>query len=136
MQEVTYFQELREIFLSAPAPPSSDAGANGESASNRKEVSGDCPICFTEFAPDTDEIVWCKAACGNNIHKQCFEQWAKSQSGKEVRCVYCRQTWQGDEDSIKRIVGSGKVNAEGYVNVAGELGLTGARDYSTYHQQW
>ena len=78
-------QELREIFASAPtvsSQPSTD------SASNRKEVTGDCPICFTEFEPDTEDIVWCKAACGNNIHKGCFEQWAKSQKGKEVRCVY------------------------------------------------
>lgn len=132
----TRFQELQEIFSTAPALPSSQAEAAGDSPSNRKEVSGDCPICFTEFSPTTDEIVWCKAACGNNIHKDCFEQWAKSQSGKVIRCVYCRQQWQGDEDSIKRIVGSGKVNAEGYVNVAGELGLSGARDYSSYHQPW
>lgn len=33
-------------------------------------------------------------------------------------------------------MGAGRVNAEGYVNVAGELGLNGARDYSTYHQRW
>ena len=48
-----------------------------------------------------------------------------------------RTTWQGDEDSIKKIKNAtGKVNGEGYVNVAAELGLSGARDYSTYHQQW
>lgn len=28
------------------------------------------------------------------------------------------------------------VNNDGYVNVASELGISGARDYSTYHQQW
>jgi len=28
------------------------------------------------------------------------------------------------------------VNEEGYVNVAGELGLGGQRDMSTYHQYW
>ena len=66
-----------------------------------------------------------------------YQQWAKSQSGKEVRCVYCRTPWQGDEEAIKRIVnGKGNVNEEGYMNVAGELGLSGARDYSTYHPNW
>ena len=100
--------------------------------------------------------MWCKAACGNNIHKGCFEQWARSQKGREVRCVYCRAPWQGDEDSIKDIKAKGKVNSEGYVNVAAELGLSGTRgeqsllehyaifdaeklvllDYSTYHQPW
>lgn len=29
-----------------------------------------------------------------------------------------------------------KVNGDGYVNVASELGISGARDYSTYHQYW
>ncbi|KAL2041184.1 hypothetical protein N7G274_006128 [Stereocaulon virgatum] len=129
--------ELREMFAAAPTPASStSANANADAPSNRKEVSGDCPICFTEFEPENEEIVWCKAACGNNIHKTCFEQWAKSQSGKEVRCVYCRTPWQGDEDSIKRIKNAGQINGEGYVNVAVELGLSGTRDYSTYHQQW
>lgn len=71
--------------------------------------------------------MWCKAACGNNIHKGCFEQWARSQKGREVRCVYCRAPWQGDEDSIKNIKAKGKVNSEGYVNVAAELGLSGTR---------
>lgn len=40
--------------------------------------------------------------------------------------LICRK---GDEDTIKRISkGDGQINAEGYVNVAGELGLSGQRD--------
>lgn len=128
--------ELHEIFSAAPAPASSETSASSDAPSNRKEVSGDCPICFTEFEPETEDIVWCRAACGNNLHKDCFEQWARSQAGKEIRCVYCRTPWQGDEESLKRVKNGGKVNGEGYVNVAGELGLSGARDYSTYHQYW
>ena len=54
----------------------------------RKEIDGDCPICFMEFDPNNEEIVWCKAACGNNIHKACFQQWVASERGKTVRCVY------------------------------------------------
>lgn len=53
----------------------------------RKPVEGDCPVCFMEFEPKED-IIWCKAACGNNIHKKCFEQWAVTTSNKGVRCVY------------------------------------------------
>ena len=79
-------KELHEIFAGAPARASSDT--SGSSDGNRKEVSGDCPICFTEFEPETEDIVWCRAACGNNLHKDCFEQWARSQAGKEIRCVY------------------------------------------------
>lgn len=81
--------ELREIFSQAPLPTSSATGASSSSPSNRKEIAGDCPICFMEFEPESEEIVWCKAACGNNIHKHCFEQWAKSQQrGMGVKCVY------------------------------------------------
>ncbi|CAD6590956.1 MAG: hypothetical protein ASARMPREDX12_005305 [Alectoria sarmentosa] len=129
-------KELHEIFAAAPAPASSETSASSDAPSNRKEASGDCPICFTEFEADRDEIVWCRAKCGNNLHRDCFEQWARSQAGKEIRCVYCRTPWQGDEESLKRLKSAGKVNGEGYVNVAGELGLSGARDYSTYHQHW
>lgn len=128
--------ELCEIFAAAPAPASSETSASSDAPSHRKEISGDCPICFTEFEPETEDIVWCRSACGNNIHQNCFEQWAKSQAGKEIRCVYCRQPWQRDEESLKRVKKDGKTNGEGYVNVAGELGLSGARDYSTYHQRW
>ncbi len=51
--------------------------------------------------------------------------------------MYCRTPWQGDEEAMKRIAkGKKAVNEEGYVNVADELGLSGERDYSTYHPFW
>lgn len=80
--------ELREIFAHAPAPVEAADKGNEEVAGKRKEIAGDCPICFMEFEPEREEIVWCKAACGNNIHKDCFEQWAKSQGVAKVKCVY------------------------------------------------
>jgi hypothetical protein len=82
-----------------------------------------------------DDILWCKGACGQNIHRACFEQWARSKPG-QVKCVYCRTPWKGDEETIKKINKSGTVNHEGYVNVAGELGISGHRDMSSYHQYW
>jgi hypothetical protein len=128
--------ELRQIFANAPVTPQSSdgSGTSTSSAGTRKPVEGDCPVCMMEFE-DHDNVIWCRAACGNNLHRQCFEQWAATKTG-EVRCVYCRTPWIGDEATIKRITGMGKLNAEGYVNVATELGLSGARDYSTYHQPW
>ena len=86
--DVLTSKELHEIFAAAPAPASSETSASSDAPSNRKEASGDCPICFTEFEADRDEIVWCRAKCGNNLHRDCFEQWARSQAGKEIRCVY------------------------------------------------
>lgn len=53
-----------------------------------------------------------------------------------VKCVYCRTSWKGDADTVKRINKQGSVNEEGYVNVASELGLSTQRDMSTYHQPW
>lgn len=41
-----------------------------------------------EFEPDTEEIVWCRAACGNNIHEACFNQWAATKGAQGVCCVY------------------------------------------------
>lgn len=81
-------QELRSIFQNAPPSPADKASSDEDHPGKRKAIDGDCPICFTEFEPETEEIVWCKGACGNNIHKTCFEQWATSQKGNEVKCVY------------------------------------------------
>jgi len=127
--------ELTEIFSNAPSTPqSSPSSTSTDTGGSRKPIEGDCPVCVMPFEAGED-IIWCKAACGNNIHRHCFEQWARSKPG-QVKCVYCRTPWKGDEDSIKRIVKGGQVNDEGYVNVGGELGLSGQRDMSSYHPYW
>ncbi|KAK4986458.1 hypothetical protein LTR50_005286 [Elasticomyces elasticus] len=127
--------ELREIFDQAPPLPTDD-GADEEKDGKRKPVEDDCPICCCEFEPEKEEIVWCKAACGNNIHKACFDQWAAVKTGDKATCPYCRAVWQGDVDMAKKINKTGKLNEDGYVNVASQLGISGSRDYSTYHQVW
>lgn len=68
--------ELKQIFANAPAMPSQIAEEDVEENSGRKSIEGDCPICFMEFE-EGEDIVWCRAACGNNIHKTCFDQWAR-----------------------------------------------------------
>ena len=89
-----------------------------------------------DFDEEHNELIWCQAACGNNMHKDCFEQWAKSQAGQTVKCVYCRTPWQVDAGDISELMKTGSVGADGYVNVADQLGMTGQRDYSTYHPFW
>ncbi|KAG9245286.1 hypothetical protein BJ878DRAFT_574999 [Calycina marina] len=131
--------ELTEIFASAPSTPQtagSELSNATETGGLRKPLEGDCPVCVMEFEPGED-ILWCKAACGNNIHRQCFEQWVESKAGA-VKCVYCRTLWKGDEVGVKRVLkgGVGSVNAGGYVNIAGQLGLSGQRDMSSYHPYW
>ncbi|KAL2355597.1 hypothetical protein BJ546DRAFT_636734 [Cryomyces antarcticus] len=127
--------ELDTILASAPPLPSAHASA-ADSDGKRKPLDDDCPICCCPFEPEGEEIVFCRAACGNNIHGVCFAQWAASKKGSAVTCPFCRTPWQGDEETLKQVSKSGKLNAEGYVNVAGQLGLSGRRDYSTYNSHW
>lgn len=132
--------ELAEIFASAPVTTISSDAAKAQvtnTGGSRKPIEGDCPVCVMEFdeSDKPEDILWCKGACGQNIHRTCFEQWARSKPG-QVKCVYCRTAWKGDENTIENISKSGSVNHEGYVNVAGELGISGHRDMSTYHQYW
>ena len=79
--------ELREIFEKSPRHKEVPVG-DSEKDPNRKPVEGECPVCFMDFEPGKEDIVYCRSGCGNNIHQQCFQQWEKSHTGKVVRCVY------------------------------------------------
>lgn len=92
--------ELREIFAKAPPIPSADAATK---SSNRKPLEDDCPICCMEFEPEKEKIVYCKAACGNNIHEVCFSQWKASKNGGAVTCPFCRTPWQGEDVSVQSV---------------------------------
>ena len=41
-----------------------------------------------------DAVVFC-AACGNNVHSECFSRWSaqKRRSSQPVTCIYCRASW-------------------------------------------
>lgn len=131
--------ELHRIFDNAGPLPTDTASAQ-DTDGKRKPIEGDCPICVEELNPDTENIVWCSAACGNNLHKACFDQWAASKSNKKVTCPYCRTPWEStvDAQALKNVDRDDNAtrNADGYVNIAGQLGLSGQRDYSTYHGYW
>ncbi|UDD58340.1 hypothetical protein AFCA_005793 [Aspergillus flavus] len=120
--------ELREIYEGSSLSRE-QTKIDDDNGGKRKAVEGDCPICFMEFEPDREEIVWCRAACGNNIHKTCFQQWAVTQHSQGVRCVYCRSPWQADTSDVnlEQLRVQGQTTAEGYINVASQLGLSGQR---------
>ncbi|KAK5114265.1 hypothetical protein LTR62_002516 [Meristemomyces frigidus] len=132
--------ELREIFVNAPPLPSETADNNDDKDGKRKPIEGECPICCVDFEPESGEvIVYCKAACGNNIHGDCFKQWAATKTGRgAVTCPFCRTAWEREdgEAAAKDVVRDGARNRDGYVNVAQQLGMSGRRDYSTYHSYW
>jgi hypothetical protein len=93
--------ELREIFANAPVTRAPDLGLNDGDSDHpteeviRKPVEAECPICVFAMEPG-ENIVWCRAACGQNFHQECFEQWRKSKMGGRVTCVYCRSEWLDD----------------------------------------
>lgn len=119
--------------------------SGGDKDKDCKAVDGDCPICFEEMeaGPGKEGLVWCKAACGQNIHSECFNMWAttKRQGGDigagKVTCPYCRSDWEFDHDAVNIAnIKRGVPNEEGYVNVADQLGISTQRDYSSYSRFW
>jgi TATA-binding protein-associated factor Taf7 len=39
-----------------------------------------------------EELVWCKARCGVNFHKQCIDQWLET--AHAPTCPACRSRWK------------------------------------------
>jgi hypothetical protein len=127
--------ELRSLFANSAPIPAADASAES-SDGNRKPIEGECPICYCEFeGSEKNNIVYCKAACGNNVHKDCMASWASAKSGKAT-CPYCRAAWEDDSLTGKVDMKGATRNEDGYLNVASQLGLSGQRDYSSYHRPW
>ncbi|KAF7863245.1 hypothetical protein EAF04_007327 [Stromatinia cepivora] len=57
---------------------------------------GDCPLCFEPIAQDED-AEWCRAQCGQNVCKGCFEQWRVSLLGRrQLTCCICRAVWKSE----------------------------------------
>jgi hypothetical protein len=117
--------ELKSIFDAAPPISATDQGESDK----RKPIEGDCPICYCELdANKKESIVWCAAACGQNIHTECFKMWAQTKLGSaNVTCPMCRSVWKGDEKLVAIVQkNKGQVD-EGYVNVADQLGISRVR---------
>jgi uncharacterized Zn-finger protein len=136
--------ELRELIKNAPLIPGVETDGNDnpgeEQDGNRKPIEGECPICYDELDPKNDDIVYCKTSCGNNVHKACMQSWIQVAARGKATCPYCRATWDTEEafdGNLGDVDTKGlQRNEDGYVNVAGQLGLSGERDYTTYHQFW
>ena len=59
----------------------------------RNTVEGECRICHEELETNTDDIVFCRARCGQNIHQHCLDAWKSSQDGA-LTCPICHHQWQ------------------------------------------
>ncbi|KAJ5763947.1 hypothetical protein N7533_002628 [Penicillium manginii] len=125
--------ELCEIMGGSSLSLTRPAPSVEENDGNRKPIDGDCPICFQEMIEAIEKIVWCKSACGNNLHKQCFDQWAaasRTSSGAGIRCVYCRAPWKNDTanmDAQSLRKNTANIGPEGYFNLASEFDLSPKR---------
>jgi hypothetical protein len=65
----------------------------------RKEIEGDCPICFEPLQPGVKELTFCKSKCGCNFHYKCIKQWEEQRQVLEhdedapLTCPHCRSEW-------------------------------------------
>lgn len=59
----------------------------------RKDVDGECPICHEDLDPNKEDVTFCRASCGQNLHEECMEQWMQAQT-VPPRCPLCRKFWK------------------------------------------
>ena len=59
--------------------------------------------------------------CHNGIHAECFGMWVRTKGSAAVTCPLCRSAWPEAATS------SGRVGAEGFVNLAREAGVSSYR---------
>ncbi|KAE9365429.1 hypothetical protein N431DRAFT_430930 [Stipitochalara longipes BDJ] len=67
----------------------------------RRPITEPCGICC-ETIHTLDDAVWCRAECGQNIHRECWDLWsvawlsqkdADADEEELPSCVYCRAPW-------------------------------------------
>lgn len=124
--------ELEQILAHAPPINGLVGGNDGASSGDgkRKPIEGDCPICYSELDPSGEDVTYCRAACGQNMHRDCFNTWAQTKGFKEAAtCPMCRSKWEDEspEDKVKRVNLAQGTTREGYVNVADQLGVSRER---------
>ncbi|EJT98751.1 hypothetical protein DACRYDRAFT_118538 [Dacryopinax primogenitus] len=125
-------ERIRQAFIHASCPSTSAAPA--AAAKRLPQEGNDCPICYESMPPGEEEgLVFCPA-CGNGLHRGCFEQWGKTPNGRT--CVICRAEWRGERDTVPGadvLYDGRRINDEGYINIAGPAGISPVRDTSSYY---
>ncbi|CZT24691.1 uncharacterized protein RCC_10418 [Ramularia collo-cygni] len=119
-QKAFLSSELKELFAAAPPLPAQVAKAEPKDG-KRKAVEGDCPVCFTEFGEES--VTWCRTSCGNNIHTECLQEWAKAKTAR-LSCPFCRADWEfADKDQaiITEVEMPTTTDKGGYLNVYDQL---------------
>jgi len=144
-QKALLSTELAEIFAQAPLAPNSVAhphireayaratgkvSTSAGDASDKRRMPGeedDCPICYENMhKDDVKKLTFC-ASCGNGLHLECFQQWARGKA--KPTCVFCRSEWVVPGAAGAK---AGR-SSEGYLNLASVAGLSPQRDTSSYY---
>lgn len=63
------------------------SSSNGEAADSHEESSNISSI-------ERHDLVWCKAKCGVNYHKDCIDDWLASGHYSARTCPTCRLSWK------------------------------------------
>ena len=53
----------------------------------RKPLTNPCYICYEAFE-GLDDATFCRARCGQNVHRECFEQWIRGKERDQVTCSF------------------------------------------------
>ena len=59
----------------------------------RRPLEPDCAICTLPMNME-DGVVWCKAECGQNLHRECMREWEDQREERgQLLCPFCRVPW-------------------------------------------
>ncbi|EPE27608.1 hypothetical protein GLAREA_04399 [Glarea lozoyensis ATCC 20868] len=78
-----------------PPPSISHPTRRQQTEASRKPLPETCLVCLLEIASLSD-AVWCKAVCGQNVCKDCWERWtgASENRDSQLKCIFCRAIWE------------------------------------------
>lgn len=88
---------------STSTPPSEDVPhINHTHEVMRRPITDACGVCY-EAIHSLEDAVWCRAECGQNIHRECWDLWsaewhsqrsdANTDEEEQPSCVFCRAPW-------------------------------------------
>jgi len=109
------------------------------------EEDDSCPVCYENiYGEDVNKFTFCTESCGKPIHRECMTTWATAMraKGDAVTCVWCRAPWVGPENKTNAggFAGPSQLAPdaaaefeEGYMNLAGVMGIERSRDVSSYY---
>lgn len=94
-----------------PPPPTSPPSASSNPTNStttpstrRKPITEPCAICLSPISSPS-VAVWCRAQCGQNVHRTCFAEWRKQclKSAAQQRRRNRGFSNDGDEDGVEEL---------------------------------